>query len=283
MNKGNKINENPTRGNGVKNFIIGLITGGLVGYMFARSIADVRKSNNEERDENSVIDENEIKNKGKDQNTKSEPKKDSDILDMIHESIIDDTIFGPDDIIVVENEEDEEDDCIDSIYPSYVKVRNVKNDRGGYISILIKLEDELSSKNRFAEVGDPAYKMIDDFVSDVLESKYDYTKFRFKYTSKPIGFYFFDDDEKDETSIKFRELRELESMVGFRYIEFRFYNLKQHKESGAEFICKLLEGFHPDGGEIDNYMNYMPVIIDKTLDGIYLPEENNLVRDFLRR
>ena len=106
----NRANNNPTDGNGTKFLITGLITGGILGYVFTKSYLNV-KNNHEER--NDSVDENEIEDnsaqvQGEETTKPEEQKVELSIMDMLYNSLMDNLLYERGDVLVVDQEENDD-------------------------------------------------------------------------------------------------------------------------------------------------------------------------------
>ena len=258
-----------------KTLITGLLIGGAILGAFLYSCKKSRDSKQDVKNEpskypnevNSVDDKQEI-----DYNDGAQ------LLEELKSKLIDDFIFGSKDIIIVRNNSDDND--LDEIHSSYALVEYMESSEkfDGYVGVTLKLNDTLYSSKRTELVSDPTHEKLRWLVRELKESNASYSKVSF--SSKALGFYFETEDGNYGENLKYTELRSLESISGFRYIEFRFFHCEN--DNGLNFIKEFLKLLHPNGGEEDNNFDIMPIIMSFTDEGIRQYEGNNITDKYLR-
>lgn len=280
MNKEGKFNSSKSvkPSNNLNKKIAGVLIGGVVlgsiWYAYRRfKKSNINSQNNDAKD--AKIDENTSVNDNEEKIINY--SLESDFIGELSKLIIDDSMYGKDDVIIVKEESDE--DKIDDRYGQYALVEYVESSSSsdGYLSITLKFNDELKGKLRGTANKDPQFSKIKYAINELKDSQNIYRSIG--VSSKALSFYFDLEDGRHGEDLKYSELINLESISGFRYVEFRFY----HCESsvGVNFIKKVLDLFHPEYGEEEMSMNYMPVVLSYTCGGIDILEDNKVLNKYI--
>lgn len=275
MNKeGNKSN-----GTSLSTIITRVLVGSIIlgGAYYAYRKCTSGKKSVEEADE-SMPEESEVVTEEKCvENKKIDYSDKSDLMSEMINELINDPIFGKEDIIVLRSESDID---YDDIHKAFTLLEYMPKSENfdGYFSVTIKVSDTLYSKNRGEMISDPLFENLKVLADDLRKSKAKYNKI--KFSSKALGFYFNSSDGRKESDFKYYELRDLESIKGFRYIEFRFYHCEYRE--GIQYMREFIKLLHPDGGEEDNELSCMPVILADNDNGIALYEGNSIVKTYLK-
>lgn len=202
-----------------------------------------------------------------------------DLIDKINE----DPIFGPEDIYINKEENEEFDD----VHENYILVEYIKKeydeDDDDHVSVTLKLNDVVSKERRLIKdffEKDSTMNELRGMADELRSSKSYYNMI--KYKSVPLSFYFDTKDGRHGENLKYKELRDLDFISGFRYIKFKFFRCESR--DGVEFIKEFVKLFHYNGGEEDKDSKYniMPLVINYESGDIIQFSDNNVLRDYLK-
>lgn len=272
MNKGNNSNGSGKSRKMISRLFIGGITLGLLLYY---SNKESKKSKNlaiKEPTEEKV-------GKSEDNEVKRNYVGD-DIINELIEMINEDPTFGPEDLYI-NREEDEE---FDENNSSYVVVDYIgndllkKNEEDPYISVILKLEDTLYSRNRAKDFyeRDITLKELRDFLFSIKSSNEVFKKM--KYKVEPLSFYFYSEEGIPGELMDIKDMRDLKSISGFRYIRIKVLAVDS---LGIRFTKEILKNLHPNEGEENSKFNISPFVINYESGDIRQLKDNYISNDYL--
>jgi hypothetical protein len=272
MNKGNNNGDNSVKKSRIiTRFLIG---GAILGALYY-SYRDAKKAKNNSKSDESNTKINDKSDETED-NEKEELKDEVEIIDKLINLIYEDPVFGPEDIYI--NKGIDKD--FDENNPSYVKVDLLGGNKeyDQYVGVTLKLEDTLYSRNRVKDFfdRDVTLKDLRNTIFDVKSRKDEYKGL--KYKVEPLGFYFYSDEGFPGELMDVKDLRDLKSISGFRYIRIRFLDLS---DIGIRFIEDVLRELHPNGGEEEGKFNISPFVIDCKGCDVTQMKNNRVSNDYL--
>lgn len=272
--EGKTDNSKSVNGSSVKKIITRLIVGGaVIGTLYyayknlkLKGNLPVKGENRDNETNNTNPKDNEIES---DNSVLSYHDR---LMNKLVELMNEDPIFGPEDIFInnVEVNSKFDDENQEYISVDYLGKDDVEEGEKPHLSIVLKINDTLNSENRkkdFYEKDETLLKLRN--LIHELKSNPEYNGIKVKV--EPSSFYFTTEDGRYGESITYKELRDLSSISGFRYINVKVFNCTV---SRMKFVKDFLSIIHPSGGEEGDRFNVSPVVIN--FDGYEIVQlENN--------